>query len=75
MKEHKNSLEEELDEMEASNLSNREFTVMTKRIFNSMKKDVETINKGHSEIKNTVSVVSNTLDGINTRGSNQCFGR
>ena len=45
------------------------------RIIKSMKKDTETINKGHSEIKNTVSVVSNTLDGINTRGSNQCFGR
>ena len=52
MKEHKNSLEEELDEMEASNLSYREFTVMIIRMLNSMKKDIETIKKDQSEIKN-----------------------
>ena len=38
IKEHKNSTEEELDEMEASNLSDREFGVMIIRILNSMKK-------------------------------------
>ena len=37
-KEQENSPEEELDEMEASNLSNREFRSMIIRILNSMKK-------------------------------------
>ena len=36
---------EELDEMEASNLSDREFRVMIIKILNSMKKDIETIKK------------------------------
>ena len=67
MKEQENSPEEELDEMEASNLSNREFTVMTKRIFNSMKKDVETIKRDQSEIKNVLSEINNTLEGRNSR--------
>ena len=43
IKEQENSPEEELDEMEASNLSDREFRVMIIRILNSMKKDIETI--------------------------------
>ena len=38
MREQDNSLEEELDEMEASNLSDRKFRVMIIRILNSMKK-------------------------------------
>ena len=37
MKEQENSPEEELDEMEASNFSDREFRVMIIRILNSMK--------------------------------------
>ena len=36
---------EELDEMEGSNLSNTEFTIMIIRILNNMKKDTETIKK------------------------------
>ena len=38
VKEKENSPEEELNEMEASNLSDMEFKVMIKRMFNSMKK-------------------------------------
>ena len=38
MKEQDNSLEEELDETEASNLSDREIRVMIIRMLNSMKK-------------------------------------
>ena len=38
MKEQENFPEEELSEMEASNLSNREFRVMIVRILNNMKK-------------------------------------
>ena len=45
MKTQENS-PEELDEMKASNLSNREFRVMIIRILNSMKnKDVEIIKR------------------------------
>ena len=46
-----NSPEEELDEMEISNLLDREFRVKTIRISNSMEKDTETIKKDLSEIK------------------------
>ena len=38
MKEQENSPEEELDEMEASNLSDREFRVIIIRILNSVKR-------------------------------------
>ena len=61
------SAPEELDEMEASNLSDREFGVMIIRTLNSMKKDIETIKKDQSEIKNAVSKINNTLKGINSR--------
>ena len=40
MKEQENS-PEELDEMEANNLSDKEFRVMIISILNSMKKDIE----------------------------------
>ena len=43
MKEQESSPEEELDEMEASNLSDREFRVMIIRTLNSMRKDIEII--------------------------------
>ena len=39
---------EELDEMEARNLSDREFKVMIIMILNSMKKDIEPIKKDQS---------------------------
>ena len=65
-KEQVNSTEE-LDEMEASNLSDREFKVMIIRIFNSMRKDIETIKRDQSEIKNAISEINNTLEGINSR--------
>ena len=51
-KEHENSPEEEQDEMEVSNLSDREFRVMIITVLNSMKKDRETIKKDQSKIKN-----------------------
>ena len=66
MKEQEN-YPEELDKMEASNLSDREFRVMIIRILNSMKKDIETIKKDQSEIKNAVSEINYTLEGINRR--------
>ena len=62
MKGQKNSPGEELDKMEVSNLSDREFRVMIIRILNNMKKDIETIKKDQSEISEI-----NTLEGINSR--------
>ena len=41
MKEQNNSPEEELEEMEARNLSDREFRVMILKIHNSMKNDMK----------------------------------
>ena len=49
--EQENSPEEELDEMEASNLSNREFREMIIMILNSTKKDIEIIKKNQSVIR------------------------
>ena len=51
MKEQENSPEKELDEMEVSNLSDRDFIVIIIRILKCMKKDIETIKKDQSEIK------------------------
>ena len=67
VKEQENSPEEELDEMEASNLSGREFTVIIIRILNSMKKDIEIIKKDQSETKNELSEINDTLEGVNRR--------
>ena len=61
---------EELDKMEASNLSDREFRVMIIRILSSTHthtKDIETIKKDQSEIKNAISEINNTLERINSR--------
>ena len=53
--------------MEASNLSYIEFRVMIIRILNSMRKDIETIRKDQSEIKNAVSKIYITPVGINSK--------
>ena len=53
--------------MEASNLSDREFRVMIIRIFNSMKKDRDTIKNDQSEIKTAIPEINNTLEGISCR--------
>ena len=46
MKEQENSTVEKIDEVEASNLSDREFRVMIIRILNSMKKKHRNHKKG-----------------------------
>ena len=66
MKEQENSLEE-LNERQASNVSNIEFRVMIIRILNCVKKDTQTMKYGHLEMKNAVSQINNTLEGINSR--------
>ena len=61
MKEQENP--QELYEMEGSNLSDREFRVKIIRILNGMKKkDIQTIKKDQSEIKNAISEINNTLE-------------
>lgn len=45
MKEQGSSPEEELNEVEISNLSDIEFRIMIIRMLNSMRKDIETIKK------------------------------
>ena len=53
------SLFKELNEMEASKLSDIEY--------NSIKKETETINKNQEEMKNTLSEKKKTLEGITIR--------
>ena len=60
MKEQENT-PEELNEMEASNLSHIEFKVMIVRILNNMENGIETIKKDQAEIKNAISEINNTL--------------
>ena len=67
MKEEEKSPEKELNEVEASNLSDIEFKVMVIRMLNSMRKDIETIEKNQSEIKSTIPEMKNTLKEINSR--------
>ena len=45
MRDQENSPEEDINEMEVSNLSDTEFRVMIIRILNSMTKNIETIKK------------------------------
>ena len=45
MKDQENSPEEDINEMEVSNLSDTEFRVMIIRILNNMKKDIDTTKK------------------------------
>ena len=66
MKEQDKSPEEELDETNASNLSDRDFRVMIIKTLNSMIKDIETIKRGQSEIK-AISEINTTWEGINSR--------
>ena len=47
--------------MEESNLSDSKFRVMIIRVLNSMKKNIETIRKDQSELKNAISEVNKTL--------------
>lgn len=60
------TLEKELKEMEASNLSNTEFKVMVIRMLNSSKKDMGTMRSNQSEMSN-ISEIKNILEGINSR--------
>ena len=58
IKEQENS-SEEVGEIEANNLSDREFRVMIIRILSSIKKYIATIKKDQSEMKNAISEINN----------------
>ena len=66
MKEQENS-PEELDEIKTNNLSNKVFRVMTIRILNNWKKDIEPIKEDESDIKCTISEINITREEINHR--------
>ena len=71
----------ELNEFEASNLSDIEFKKLVIRMLkkdnndckelsgknNSMKKEIEAINKNQEEMKNTIFETKNTLERITSR--------
>ena len=70
----RNPQKKELNEIEASNLSDIEFKVMVIRILKvlsenyiSMKKDTETKNKNRKEMNNKISEIKNTLEGITSK--------
>lgn len=63
----KEFLEKELNEMEARNSSEKEYKVIVLRIFNSMKKDRETIKNNQPEMNNDIFEIKNTLERINSR--------
>ena len=64
MKDKENFLKE-LDEMEVSNSSDIKFRVMIIRILKTWKR--QKIKKDESEIKNAISKINNTLEGIKSR--------
>ena len=68
VEEEEESPKKELSEMEASKLPGTEFKTMVIRMlkelsenFNSMKKDIETIKKNQSEMKDTLTNMKNNL--------------
>ena len=63
MKEQENPTEEELDEMEASNLSDREFRVMTISTLNSMIKNHRNHKEEPVKNKEYISEINNILEG------------
>ena len=60
------SPETELNEMEANNLSDIEFKVVVMRMQKSIINSIETRKKDQSEMKNTVSEIKTTWEGINS---------
>ena len=67
----KDSSVKEINEMEANKHSNIEFKRMVIRMlkdlsgnYNSMKKEIETINKNQEEMNNKILEIKSTLEGI-----------
>ena len=74
MKEEKKSPEKELNEMETNKLPDTDFKTMVIKMlkehsenFNNMEKDIETIKRNQSEMKDTLTEMKNKLQRINSR--------
>ena len=66
IKEQKNSPEKQLNKIKANNLSDIEFKVVVMRMQKSIINSIETRKKDQSEMKNTVSEIKTTWEGINS---------
>ena len=60
--------EEELNEMEISNLSDAEFKTLVIRILKEFSEDLDSINTIQSEMKDTLIEIKNNLQGKNQSG-------
>ena len=60
--------EEELNEMEISNLSDAEFKTLVIRMLKELCEDLSSIKKIQSEMKDTLIEIKNNLQGNNSRG-------
>ena len=67
MKEQIKTLEKELNIIEISNLSDAEFKTLVIRILKELSKDLKSIKKIQSEMKDTLIVIKNNLQGDNSR--------
>ena len=67
MKEQIKTPEKELNKMETSNLSEAEFKTLVIRMLKELSKDLKSIKKIQSEIKDTLIKIKNNLQGNNSR--------
>ena len=67
MKEQIKTPEKELNEMEISNLSDVEFKTLVIRMLKELSKDLKSIKKIQSEIKDTLIKIKNNVQGNNSR--------
>ena len=63
MKEQIKSLEKELNKMEISNLTHAEFKTLVMRMPKELSKDLSSIRKIQSEMKDTIIEIKNNLQG------------
>ena len=67
IKEQIKTLEKELNEMEISNLSDTKFKKLVIRMLQEFSEDLNSIEKIHSEMKDTLNEIKNNLQGNNSR--------
>ena len=67
MKQHIKTPEKELNEMELSNLSTEEFKTLVIRVLKECSKDLNSIKKIQTEMKDILMEIKNNLQGINKR--------
>lgn len=59
----------EINEMEIRKLADTELIITIVKMLNSMRKDVVTMKKYQSEIKNDIALVKNTFERISSKGN------